>query len=533
MKFRVIALCLVLAVGISLFAGCGNEVINDVGTMTPEEIEAFEAKAGGLKLPFDDKGTEIKIFISGSNENLTDSVAIKEASRRTGLKISMNVVPAAAVGDKAKVIVASKTDLPDIFMAGLDFDTINDLAMQGAFAAVNDYLDDMPNFTDLYITRMEELGTEKVMKGYIAPDNKLYQIPSYGINRDVNHGMLYRKDIFDKHGLTMWDGPDSFYATAKKLKELYPESSPLTAKTGVAFFEQLLQSWGIPNWPELFYDYEKQTWNYAAIDPRFKEMLDYFKRMYDEKLIDAEFLTLTQAAWTAKMTQADKAFLTFDWIGRLDMFREQAEKVVPGYDLRYGRPVGPVQKVVTINPISSGCAITKNDNSRFSMMLIDYMLSEGGAELMTCGIEGVTFNWNEDGTKAEYIGFEEGKAISLADLETKYGMCSYLTKRYDPRCFYFNYTEREQEAQDMMNNMPGGGYLKENPVLNYTQEELDVISQKDPNLQKAAEEFATKYILTDETGDAAWSAFLQKMNNLGVQDVIAVANAAQVRYNAN
>ena len=82
----------------------------------------------------------------------------------------------------------------------------------------------------------------------------------------------------------------------------------------------------------------------------------------------------------------------------------------------------------------------------------------------------------------------------------------------------------------MMNNMPGGGYMPEDPELSYLPEEKDVLTQKDPALRKAAEEFVSNYILSDNTGDAAWEAYPKKMENLGVNEVIAVANAAQKRY---
>ena len=48
-----------------------------------------------------------------------------------------------------------------------------------------------------------------------SADGKLYMFPTYDINRDVNHGMLYRKDIFDKHGIKMWNSPEEFYNVLK------------------------------------------------------------------------------------------------------------------------------------------------------------------------------------------------------------------------------------------------------------------------------------------------------------------------------
>ncbi len=528
---KILLLVLCVAVTVSMFAGCngGEEVVNDVGTMTSEEIEKFEAMAGGLKLPLDDKGTEIVFMTESSNTGMTDSLVIKELSRRTGAKITVLEIPLASIQEKARVMIASKNDMPDVISGGFTMEEINDLGMQGAFESITDHLDDMPNFKKLFVDDAKELGTEKVMKGWKAADGNLYILPNYGINRDVNHGIMYRKDIFDKHNIPMWDSPETYYQALKQLKQLYPKSNPMVSKTGVTFFNQIAQSWGIQNWPGMTYNEEEKTWRYASMDPAFKECLDYLKKLYDEKLLDPEFLTSTQAQWTSKMTQQAAAFTTFDWIDRMDMFYEQAKGTVPEYNLRYGNPIGPTQKVVTLSPVSGGLSFKKSDKSKLAMQINDYLLSEGGAELMTCGVEGVSFNWNEDKTHAVYIGFDT-QNITIKDLEEKYGMClAGVTRRYDKRSVYFNYSEKNQEAQDLMNNKEDG-YLAEDPEPTLTAEEKEIVTKNDPKLRKIGEEFASKYILSNETGDAAWQNFLQQMENAGASETVAAKNAAQARY---
>lgn len=529
-KFLALVLALVLAV--SLFTGCQPKTVTtDVGTMTRDEIKAFEEASGGIKLPITTNGETIVFMTESSNTGMTDSVVIKELSRRTGAKVEVLELPAASMSEKAKVLIAAKENMPDVVAAGITAEQLDDLGMQGAFEPINDHINELPNFKKLFIDEAKERRTEKVMKSWKAPDGNLYRFPSYGINRDVNHGMLYRKDIFDKHGLTMWDSPETFYQTLKKLKELYPDSTPLVSKTGSTFFNNILASWGIQGWPGAYFDYEESVWKSSAIDPTYREFLNYIKKLYDEKLLDPEFLTSTQPAWTNKMTQKDKAFVTYDWIGRLDMFKEQTASTIPEYDLRYGNPIGPTQKVIALSSVTGGMAVKKGANSLIALKINDYLLSDGGAELMTCGIEGVTFNWNEDKTRAKYIGFEEGKAIGIKDLEEKYGMClSGVTRRYDKRSCYFNYTEREQEAQDLMNNKAGGGYLLENPELTFTSEEKEVISKYEPTLRKIAEEYAYAFILTGKSSDSDWNQYVTKMNNNGLEEVIKAYNSANSRY---
>ncbi len=534
MKKRVICGITAVVMLAGMLSGCGNETKTDVGTMTSEEIKAYEAKAGGLKLPLDKKGTTLTVLCNTSFTGNSDSVVIKELSRRTGINIELVEIPKATIAEKVKVMVASKDNMTDIFGGGVSEAENNDLGMQGAFAAVNEYVDELPNFKSIFIDNAKELGTEKVMKSKLAPDGNLYSFPGYDCERDVNHGMLYRKDIFDKHGIPAWTNGEEFYQAMRQLKQLYPQSTPFVSKNGVNLFNLLGQSWGLGNnSPGVYFNEETRTWQYASTDQKYKDMLDFLKKMYDEKLLDPEFLTCTQAAWTSKMTQPESAFATFDWIGRLDMFKEQTANTVPDYDLRYAYPIGPTGKVITLSKVSSGICVKKSEKSGLAFRLLDYLLSEGGTELITLGIEGVTYNLSADGKHAEYIGFEPDKAIAITDLEEKYGMfISGVYRRFDKRSCYFNFTEREQEAQDMMRNKQGGGFIPEPPEVVLNDAEKETVSSIDAKVRKAAEEFASKYILTSETGDAAWQKWLGQAQQIGSKQVEEAYNAAQQRYDA-
>jgi putative aldouronate transport system substrate-binding protein len=235
--------------------------------------------------------------------------------------------------------------------------------------------------------------------------------------------------------------------------------------------------------------------------------------MYDEGLIDPEFITTTQSAWTQKMTQPAKAFVTFDWIGRLEQFKEQTKETVPDYDLRYANPFGPNQSVNRLGKTGyQGPQVTNNENAEISLKLLDYLISEGGAELMNLGVEGVTYNLDDRGF-AEYVGME-GRIPAIGDISAKFGLyVDGLTLRGDKRSCYFNYTELEKEAQDLMLNKENG-FEPIDPALVYTAEEKAIIDKDLAAIEKAVQEFATKYILAEkgskDTGDAAWENWVKK-----------------------
>jgi len=504
-------ICLLLAlIMIFSLAACNPDNKTSVNNNLDFEI----GDTGGLKVPFGN-GETIKMI--GTDEtNGASKYIYEKLSQITGLNVEPMLIPVSTAQEKIRVLLGSG-DLPDVIGAGVGgLSTINELAMQGAFAAVSDHLDEMPNFQRLF---GKDSDYNYIFKSCAANDGKLYILPIYEMQRRVNLGMLYRKDIFDKHGLTMWNSPETFYQTLKKLKELYPESYPLSSKQGAALLSSYATAWGIKAY-NVYYDEGAKAWKYSDTDPKMKEMLDFFNKLYKEELLDPEFLTNTQPVWTKKMVNGD-SFISFDWIGRLDMFVSQS--TIPGYDLRYANPVGPNQTIETLPKISNaGTVVAKNDNSALTMKLMDFLYSDAGAELMTCGVRGETFEVDENG-KAKYLGFEEGKKIEITDLAEKYGMWVQGTyTRVDKRSCYFNFTEREQEAQDWPEKCKG--LEPADPVVNFTGDDVAEVSDISGKLSKKFEEVMFKYIVGTETGDAAWEKWCEQAKKLGSDRLVELYN---------
>ena len=104
--------------------------------------------------------------------------------------------------------------------------------------------------------------------------------------------------------------------------------------------------------------------------------------------------------------------------------------------------------------------------------------------------------------------------------------------RSDKRSCQFNLTKKEQEAQDMMK----GKHVPEDPGMFYTPEERGVLMKDFESLDKAFKEFCVKYILsdkTDETGDKAWDAWVNKaMSTWNLEERVNLANETYKRiYN--
>ena len=188
-------LCVLMAVilALSLLAGCSEK--KTASTLYNPDVVVKDA--GGLKMPLTEDDTEIRWSVTSSVYTLNDSYVIKKMREMTGVNVQLDIYPAASAMEKIKVLIAAK-QMPDIIGQGLDDSLAMDLAGQGALAAVSDYLDELPNFRRVFADNEKN---NWIFKSYAAADGKLYGFYGWDYQKDVNHGMLYRKDIFDKHGI--------------------------------------------------------------------------------------------------------------------------------------------------------------------------------------------------------------------------------------------------------------------------------------------------------------------------------------------
>lgn len=536
MSKRLLSMTLVLVLASTLLAACGSN--NESGKATNKTNGATNAPAntvvddttnqygdtGGLKLPLVDKPTKLTWMVV-SESPLNDKLVAKEIEKRTGITVDFQNYSTATFQDKLRLIVASGK-LPDIFH-GLKPDELKKIGQQKAVVAINDYVDMLPNFKKLYVDE-----NPWVANSYGDENNNLYTWPIYNMNRDVNHGMMYRKDIFDKNNIPEWTNTEEFYQALKKLKEIYPDSYPMASKTKESIFKDLSYGWGLGSvsYP-VYYSELETTWKFAGIQPEHKEMLDFLKKLYNEGLLDQEFLTDTADSWTAKMT-TDKSFVTWDWIGRLDLFYNQVSSQKPEYNLRYGNPVGPTANIRTLPRIDAdfGITVANNENKEAALKLLDYLTSPSGAQLVTLGVEGVNFDFNADG-KPVYPELSDLATIDIKTLEERYGMWiegMYLNP--DRRSVYYNYTEKEQEAQDKM--VSANKFEALDPVLNLKEDEIASVAELQTSIEKSMNEFNAKYILNKNYGDKEWADWLIVAEKNGASKYAEVYNQAQKRFEA-
>jgi len=522
MKTRTPAILLISILITTSLMGCGNSSSDDKSNSKQNtDTTKSYGDTGGIILPITNKPVSLSVIVDTQASDIKNKQGARELEKRTGVTLEIQAYPTSTVYEKIRMKVASG-DLPDL-ITNLTRPEINRLGSEGTVTPINKYANELPNFTKLFIK-----DNAWVMQTLTAEDDNLYFWPAYNSQRDVNHGFMYRKDIFDKIGLKEWNNDTEFYQTLKKLKETYPSSSPFTSKYKEKIFYEISYGWGIGSlgYPAYYNENEKK-WKPSITSPEWKNMIDFLKKLYNDGLLDKEFLTTSAADFEAKMTDG-RSFVCFDWIGRMSLYKNVAKNKIPDYDLRYANPIGTVGKIRYLNKIGlMGTAVKNNDKKEVAMKLLDYLASDSGSELYTVGIKDVTYRKDVNGN-VTWPDFPADKLLSFNDMIDKYGIhLMGIYTRIHPDSVYFKYTPAEKEAQEKM--LESNKIETSDPVLKFTDNENEIITNLILVLQKKAEEFSAEYVVNKAYGDQEWNDWVTEADKQGIQKLVDVYNAAQKR----
>ena len=467
-----------------------------------------EDRLGGLTLPLTDKELTITMFFGSQYEMTDQTYYFQKLHELTGIHVVPIVYTKDIASEKYANLLAS-ADLPDIgissYVGGMG--NLNMYGDQGAFAAVNDYLDVMPNFKAIFIDDPENWFTYSSYASQTT--GNLYTMPIYKLNRDVNFGFMYRADVFAELGIEPWTDTDSFVEALRAIKAAYPDSYPFSNNAG-GVTSRFASYFDMNNVPYA-YDFDTNQYYIACTDEKFRTLCDFMQMLMTEGLLDPEVLTHTVDSWTACMLN-NKSFVTEQWIGRMALMNAQAAESIPGFDLVYGRPIGngKAQELAAFS--TWGAVVANSDHTEPVMKLIDFLYSEMGSELLSMGVEGEIWHYGDQG---ELVYPEIEGEVTINALEEKYGLwIEGLYLHPSRKSCYYTFTDHEQFAQDLINNECG--YSRLCPTRYLDEDSQQRVDQLTTELRDKMNAFYASFITNPEAGDAEWNAWVESaMKNYG------------------
>ena len=505
---KILAMLLAVLAIVGLFAGCAPTA-NNPGTNTGISEAPYEVDENGQFIYGDTfKDVTVDWWFSSTYDLNSNMYLFKKLEEVVGCKINVTCFDSETY--KVKINAALQTNqLPDMCPMIVQYPVFNKYGDQGAFVNLTDpaVLTKLPNMKKAVLDNAQFADSLEFFK---SEKGALYSFPLFNHNRTVNYGWMYREDIFEKHGIKLWHDNESFLNVLRKLKELYPESYPLTGASMYAVFNREMNAHGA-NGLEMAYDWDKKEWFIGAATEGYYEMMKVFQTAWNEGLVDPDM-------FTNKVNHIDEAilngtsFVYNSWIGRISVENTAGQKTDPNFQVSYAPHLGDgkgdqLQQIYINGQVINAQSDAKTIDA--CLAIYNYLYSEEGIKVQSMGEEGKTY----DIVDGKYVYKNaDGSVMENPTIQTlgeQYGLwpnSAYVSASKDS--VYFKFTEEEAEAQEIGLKI---GYIPTKPVATIPEEHSSTYNDLYAKLKNEVTQYSQQFVIENYT-KAQWQEQAQKWN---------------------
>ncbi len=366
MKNRWISAVVAVALLAPMVSGCGET-----------DKAATGEEAATISVSVFDRGS-----VPASEGNYEENRWTRWINEQTGLTVNWVPVNRNEAQQKLNMLIATG-EAPDLIVE-YDQTYIANLVNQGVAQPLDDYIEQYSTSYKEYLEQNEDL------KPFVTYNGKMYAFTNRRSEDSIaNHGIWIRQDWLDNLGLSMPTTDEELLQVARAFTYDDPDKNGVDDTLGLALmqWQEITQAMYFAS--SLWYD-EGGTLVYGPLTDRFADALALMKTLYDEKLIDQEFITDKQSTVQKQLWVNGKAgILTNSWTEDLNrelMQNDANAKPVQMEALttKYGKnglwQETAAQRYVVFN--------SKMENPEAGVRFLDWMIDEGWFTLMF-GEEGV------------------------------------------------------------------------------------------------------------------------------------------------
>jgi putative aldouronate transport system substrate-binding protein len=295
----------VLALGVVV--GCSTK---DSSNPTPV--------AGSKEVPY-----ALSIMLKGfTNDPATaESKVWKKIEETTNTKLTLQWAPDANYIDKLNITLASGT-LPSVLFVPINVlrtPAISNAIKGGAFWEVGPYLKDYPNLKQYNPTTLNNTSYS----------GKVYGLPT--VRQLGRSAISYRSDWLSTLNLSEPKTIDDFYNMLKAFTNNDPDQNGKNDTYGMVVTKytgpwDVMQTWfGVPNKWGTDKDGKLVP---AHLTSEYMDALKFFKKLYDERLINPDFAVYDTGKWNDPIINS-KAGVVVDVAERSYQIEENMQKINP------------------------------------------------------------------------------------------------------------------------------------------------------------------------------------------------------------
>ncbi|MFB9327073.1 extracellular solute-binding protein [Paenibacillus aurantiacus] len=391
-KKRLAALC-IAALTITGTA-CGEASNNKANNEAAPAANASNAAANKGEAAAEP--ASISLFVSNNAEQIPpgksmDLATVKYLAGKTNTNLDITFLPHENYMEQLRLKFAGG-DIPDVHMVW---------GIENSELVTNDLALDLKPYLEKYGPNLLKEIPQSAWDA-VTLDGKILAIPQVAQGNAPAERVLYvRKDWMDKLGLAVPKTSDEFLNMLRAFRDKDPNGNgkkdeiPFASREKFEWMDNVLGMYGVNLDSNTVSDGKVMP---GFVTPNMKQALGLLRTMYEEKLIDPEFLTNSRAVWDQKI----KSDLVGSWnhvvLGVWDSWQKEMSTLLADKKpnvvaiptpkgIGYEGDVGRVEKSVLKT------FVVKKDaaNPEAIVRMFDWLATEEGQLFADLGIEGETF----------------------------------------------------------------------------------------------------------------------------------------------
>lgn len=528
-----VSMALVLGLTASLaLTGCTNN--ESAGSDKAEKV-AFNETG----LPIVDKQVTLNIVSpkAALAPDYSEMVIFDRLQKATNVKIKWNNIPGDGYQEKKNLMLASG-DLPDAFYASgfSDHDLIQ-YGQNGTIIPLEDLIDKYaPNLKKLFEQRPD------LKKVVTAPDGHIYSLPRAEEMDLVGmpNIMFINKVWLDKLGLAMPTTLEEYHDVLKAFKEKDPNGNGKQDEIGLTFWYNgwcgnegdLIGLFGLPDSP---FEADHRVVRdgkviYAAVQPEFKEAINYYNGWVKEGLIDPEVVTQKTEQLFAKGKTEDPTLGSFIWWENTEVVGTDRVKdyvVLPPLKGKDGKIV--IGRSNYSEYGRDAFVITSaNKNPELTMRWVDELYEPKMSAQINWGPIGEIY---EEDANGMLVNKELPAGVAMGELRQKVAPGGPFVVLKDHFGSVVDMEPRAKERLAILDEYYRPHMVQENyPSIFFSPEELEIINTIEPEIKTFVKQKEAQWLI--EGGiEKEWDAYVKQLNDMGLEKLMDVYQKGLDRYN--
>lgn len=457
-------------------------------------------------------------------------------------------VPADGASEKINLMINSG-DLPDVFMQGIDANTIINYSGQDVFVPVTDYItpEIMPNLSKVLEDNPEYLAA------MYAPDGEIWGFPyieeMFGLV--CNQGILsINQEWLTNLGLDMPTTIDEFKQVLIAFRDNDANGNgdpsdeiPFMFRIGESnrgswrnnqSIGQFFGCWGQADTGDRLFVGEDGKIICTATTEAYKEGLKWFHELYEEGLVWQDFALNDGAAYQAALnTDVARvgAVVHFSIIDAVNAQRRAQYTAVP-YLKGPGGEYGCKDNISEMHSTVRVAITTACKDPAMVASVVDKFYEPQRSVETNWGSIGIYYQLDENGVMQWVDELPEGfdSFSQLRSYCTTTSPCAVLSEYYDTVVAY------PEDAADLYNDMRKVGFVDKHlndaivpPNMWYSPEDQETMSFICGNIYNLIDNYNATAIL-DGNVDETWDAYIAALEGAGLSEYLEIVQKTYDTY---